>query len=70
MSDTIAVETARGPARFRFPLDDGGRIAVEHDGSIHTEWFLYDGDSAWAVAVLGRHAGVVTCSRVARNVGG
>jgi hypothetical protein len=47
MSDTIAVETAGGPARFRFRLDDGGRIAVEHDGSIHTEWFLHDGDSAW-----------------------
>jgi hypothetical protein len=33
--------------RFRLRLDGSGRIAVERDGTIDTEWFLRDTDGDW-----------------------
>jgi hypothetical protein len=37
-----------GPARFRFPLDGDGRIAVGDDGTVRSEWWLRDDAGQWA----------------------
>ncbi len=39
--------TFEGPARFRYELDDGGRIRVGPDGTISVDWWLRDEDGAW-----------------------
>jgi hypothetical protein len=39
--------TFTGPARFRSPLDDDGRVARDNDGTINTDWFLRDAGGDW-----------------------
>jgi hypothetical protein len=39
--------TFEGPARFRYELDDDGRIRVNADGSISVSWWLRDETGAW-----------------------
>jgi Protein of unknown function (DUF1579) len=39
--------TFEGPARFRYRLDDEGRVAVDRDGTISVSWWLRDEGGAW-----------------------
>jgi hypothetical protein len=39
--------TFEGPARFRYALDDAGRIRVEPDGTIVVAWWLRDERGEW-----------------------
>lgn len=49
--------TCVGPARFQYALDDEGRIKVNADGTITTEWWLRDENGefkAWMTNVSTR----------------
>src|SRR5262245_28329394 len=39
--------TFEGPARFRYELDDDGRIRVDPDGTISISWWLQDETGGW-----------------------
>ena len=36
-----------GPARFRYELDEDGKIAVNRDGTITVDWWLRDEQGEW-----------------------
>jgi hypothetical protein len=36
-----------GPARFRYELDDEGKIKVARDGTITVSWWLRDDAGEW-----------------------
>ena len=40
--------TFEGPARFRYELDDDGKIQTDADGSVSMAWWLRDRDGEWS----------------------
>jgi hypothetical protein len=40
--------TFEGPARFRYELDDAGKVLVNPDGTISVAWWLRDESGAWS----------------------
>jgi hypothetical protein len=42
--DTLTFE---GPARFRYELDDDGRIRTNADGTVSVAWWLQDDTGNW-----------------------
>jgi Protein of unknown function (DUF1579) len=39
--------TFEGPARFRYELDDEGRIKLNRDGTLSVAWWLRDANGEW-----------------------
>jgi hypothetical protein len=49
--------TFKGPARFQYELDDGGKVKVNADGTISVAWWLRDENGDWAPWTRNVHQG-------------